>query len=72
VARRHATALTQAGSQIPATGMFGHLVQTATLPGGDQERLRGDGQDFLVTCFRISTDQPCQTARPIEPRETME
>src|SRR6266545_819388 len=32
VARRHATALVQAGSQIPATGMFGHLVQTATLP----------------------------------------
>jgi hypothetical protein len=30
---RHATALVQAGSQIPATGMFGHLVQTATLPG---------------------------------------
>jgi hypothetical protein len=23
----------QAGRQIPATGMFGHLVQTATLPG---------------------------------------
>ncbi len=33
VARRHATALVQAGSQIPATGKFGHLVQTATLPG---------------------------------------
>jgi hypothetical protein len=33
VARRHATALAQAGSQIPATGMFRHLVQTATLPG---------------------------------------
>ena len=33
VAWRHATALVQAGSQIPATGMFGHLVQTATLPG---------------------------------------
>src|SRR6266566_1504159 len=32
-ARRHATALVQAGSQLPATGMFGHLVQTATLPG---------------------------------------
>jgi hypothetical protein len=52
--------------------MLGHWVHTATLPGGDQERLRGDGQDFLVTCFRISTDQPCQTAHPIEPRETME
>jgi hypothetical protein len=33
VGRRNATALVQAGSQIPATGMFGHLVQTATLPG---------------------------------------
>src|SRR6266496_6389481 len=33
VARRHATALVQARSQIPATGMFGHLVHTATLPG---------------------------------------
>jgi len=32
VAQRHATALVQAGSQIPAAGMFGHLVQTATLP----------------------------------------
>src|SRR6266496_6077514 len=32
-ARRLATALIQAGSQLPATGMFGHLVQTATLPG---------------------------------------
>jgi hypothetical protein len=32
VARRHATALVQAGCQIPAIGMFGHLVQTATLP----------------------------------------
>jgi hypothetical protein len=30
VARRHATALVQAWRQIPATGMFGHLVQTAT------------------------------------------
>jgi len=33
VGRRHATALVQAGSQVPAAGMFGHLVQTATLPG---------------------------------------
>src|SRR6266508_1926967 len=33
VARRFATALVQAGSQIPATGMFGHLVHIATLPG---------------------------------------
>ena len=33
VARPHATALVQAGSQIPATGTYGHLVQTATLPG---------------------------------------
>jgi hypothetical protein len=42
VALRHATALVQAGSQIPATGMFGHLVQTATLPGpcGLPRRLR--------------------------------
>jgi hypothetical protein len=32
VGRRHATALVQARSQIPATGMFGHLVHTATLP----------------------------------------
>src|SRR5215217_1775252 len=33
VARCFATALVQAGSQISATGTFGHLVQTATLPG---------------------------------------
>src|SRR5207247_1135969 len=33
VAQRYATALVQAECQIPATGMFGHLVQTATLPG---------------------------------------
>jgi len=33
VARRHATASVQAGSQIPATGIVGHSVQTATLPG---------------------------------------
>jgi hypothetical protein len=32
VARRYATALIQAGSQLPATGIFGHSVQTATLP----------------------------------------
>lgn len=32
MARRHASALVQAGSQIPAIGMFGHSVQTATLP----------------------------------------
>jgi hypothetical protein len=35
VARRYATALIQAGSQHPATGMFRHPVQTATLPGPD-------------------------------------
>ena len=33
VARCFATALVQAGSQIPATGTFGHLVHIATLPG---------------------------------------
>jgi hypothetical protein len=33
VVRRHAIALVQAGSQISATGMFGHLVQTATCRG---------------------------------------
>jgi hypothetical protein len=33
MAQRYATALVQAECQIPATGMFGHLVQTATLPG---------------------------------------
>ncbi len=33
VDRRRATALVQAGSQIPAAGMFGHLVQAETLPG---------------------------------------
>jgi hypothetical protein len=38
VARRHATALVQAGSQISATGRFGHSVQTATLPGPGQRR----------------------------------
>ena len=32
MARRHATALVQARCQIPAIGMFGHLVRTATLP----------------------------------------
>lgn len=33
VARRCATALIQARSQHPATGMFRHPVQIATLPG---------------------------------------
>ena len=32
-ARRYATALVRARSQIPATGIFGDLLQTATLPG---------------------------------------
>src|SRR6266545_5227737 len=46
VARRFATALVQAGSQIPAAGMFGHLVHIATLPGpwSPREALQGRGR----------------------------
>jgi hypothetical protein len=33
VARHHATAMGPGRSQLPATGIFGHLEQTATLPG---------------------------------------
>jgi hypothetical protein len=64
VAGRHATALVQAGSQIPATGVFGHLVQIATLPG-PWRALPGEDARPLTA----DRDQPVRlSATPLDER----
>jgi hypothetical protein len=48
--------LVQAGSQIPATGTFGHLVHIATLPGPcpNPEAIRGAAERNGLPVDRIS------------------
>jgi hypothetical protein len=41
VVRRRAAEFVEAGSQVPAAGMFGHLVQTATLTVPVEAELNG-------------------------------